>query len=190
MKIRNKAEKAVSCFILCVIVFSLCACGEEGKDNAAIYGETIGGLQDDELFVIIDTNAPLPVLLVTSHVYDDGTVKQAAIDCDVYYPVDGEVKNIGRVESMGTAYPVSYDETGIYTASGHAMQRFEVEKSGTLMLAELINEQFDENGNATYTVTKENETRIISEEEYYDIFEKYSNATVVNFAYGASDAAR
>ena len=28
------------------------------------------------------------------------------------------------------------------------------------------------------------------EEEYYNIFEKYSNATVVNFAYGASDAAR
>lgn len=70
------------------------------------------------------------------------------------------------------------------------MQRFEVEKSGTLMLAELINEQFDENGNATYTVKKENETRTISEEEYYNIFEKYSNATVVSFAYGASDAAR
>ncbi len=50
-------------------------------------------------------------------------------------------------------------------------------------------EQFDENGNAAYTVTKENETRTISEEEYYDIFEKYSNATVVSFAYGASDAA-
>ena len=53
-----------------------------------------------------------------------------------------------------------------------------------------INEQFDENGNATYTVKKENETRTISEEEYYNIFEKYSNATVVSFAYGASDAAR
>lgn len=55
---------------------------------------------------------------------------------------------------------------------------------------EFINEQFDENGNATYTVTKENETKTISEEEYYDIFEKYNNATVVSFAYGASDAAR
>lgn len=185
MKIRNKAEKAVSCFILCVIIFSLCACGEEGKDNAAIYGETIGGLQDDELFVIIDTNAPLPVLLVTSHVYDDGTVKQAAIDCDVYYPVDGEVKNIGRVESMGTAYPVSYDETGIYTASGHAMQRYEIEKSGTIELAEVINEQFDD----AYTMEKGSETETISEEEYYDVFGKYRNATVVSFAYGASDAA-
>ena len=189
MKIRYKAQKAISCLLLCVIIFSLCACGKESEDNAAIYGETIGGLQDDELFVIIDTNAPLPVLLVTSHVYDDGTVKQAAIDCDVYYPVDGEVKNIGRVESMGTAYPVSYDETGIYTASGHAMQRYEIEKSGTIELAEAINEQFDENGNAAYTMEKGNETETISEEEYYDVFGKYRNATVVSFAYGASDAA-
>ena len=116
--------------------------------------------------------------------------KQAALLCDVYYLVGKEVKNIGTIESMGTAYPISYDETGIYAASGHDMQRFEVEKSGTLMLAETINEQFDENGNATYTAKKENETKNISEEEYYDIFEKYSNATVVSFAYGASDAAR
>ena len=171
----------------------MCACGKDrgiGSTDNDVYEETIGGLEDNELFAMIDTNAPLPVLLVTSQVFDDGTGKQASIACDVYYPIDKEVKNIGTIESMGTAYPISYDETGIYTASGHAMQRFEVEKSGTLMLAELINEQFDENGNATYTVTKENETRTISEEEYYDAFEKYINAVVVSFAYGASDAAR
>lgn len=185
-----KTKKVVSCFVLCVLIFSLCACGKESKDNADIYGETIGGLEDNELFVTIDTNAPLPVLLVTSQVYDEGTGKQAALDCDVYYLVDKEVKNIGSIESMGTAYPISYDETGIYTASGHAMQRFEVEKSGTLMLAESMNEQFDENGNASYTVKKGNETKTISEEEYYDIFEKYNNASVASFAYGASDAAR
>lgn len=63
----------------------------------------------------------------------------------MYYPVDKEVKHIGTIESMGTAYPVAYDETGIYTASGHAMQRFEISKSGTLKLAEGIWEQFDEN---------------------------------------------
>ena len=154
-------KKVVSCFVLCVLIFSLCACGKESKDNADIYGVTIGGLEDN-----------------------------AALDCDVYYLVDKEIKNIGSIESMGTAYPISYDETGIYTASGHAMQRFEVEKSGTLKLAEVINEQFDENGNAAYTMTKENETKTISEEDYYAAFEKYSNATIVSFAYGASDAAR
>lgn len=185
----DKVKKVVSCFILCALILSLCACGKENKDNAAVYEETIGGLKDDELFVIIDTNAPLPVLLVTSQVYDDGTGKQASIACDVYYLADNEVKKIGTIESMGTAYPIAYDDTGIYTASGHAMQRYEIEKSGTLKLAEGILEQFDENGNASYIMTSGNETKTISEEDYYAAFEKYSNAAVVGFAYGASDAA-
>ena len=186
----DKAKKVVSCFMLCAFLFSLCACGKESKDPAAVYEKTIAGLKDDELFVMIDTNAPLPVLLVTSQAYDDGMGKQAAIACDVYYLADSEVKKIGTIESMGTAYPVSYDETGIYTASGHAMQRYEVEQSGTMKLAEVIQEQFDDNGDAAYTMEQENETKTISEEEYYDAFDKYNNAAVVSFAYGASDAAR
>lgn len=189
LEIMYKTKKTISCFILCAIVFSLCACGKGSKDNAAIYGETIGGSEDDELFAIIDTNAPLSVLLVTSHVYDDGKGKQAAIDCDVYYLADREDKNIGTIKNMGTAYTISYDEIGIYTASDHSMQRFEVEKSRTIKLAKVINEQFNKNGNAAYTMEKENETKTISEEEYYDVFDKYNNATVVSFAYGASDAA-
>lgn len=182
-------KKIISYFMLCALILSLCACGKESEDYAAVYEETIGGLKDNELFVLIDTNAPLPVLLITSQVYDDGTGKQTTIACDVYYPVGKEVKKIGTIESMGTAYPVSYDETGIYAAAGHGMQRFEIEESGTLKLAEGIYEQFDENGDAAYTMETENETKTISEEEYYAAFEKYSNTTVAGFSYGASDAA-
>ena len=57
-----KAKKFISYMALCVLIFSLCACGEKGSENAAIYGETVGGLEDNELFAIIDTNASLPVL--------------------------------------------------------------------------------------------------------------------------------
>lgn len=171
-----KAKKFISYMALCVLIFSLCACGEKGSENAAIYGETVGGLEDNELFAIIDTNASLPVLLVTSQVYNDGLGNQAALNCDVYYLIDKEVKNIGTIESMGTAYPIAYDETGIYAASGHDMQRFEIEKSGSLRLAEGIYEQFDESGNAAYTMKKGEETDVITEEEYYAAFEKYSNA--------------
>lgn len=184
------AKKIVLWFILCALPLLLCACEKESEDNAAVYEETIGGLQDNELFVIINTNAPLPVLLVTSQVYDDGSGKQATLTCDVYYPAGKEVKKIGTIESMGTAYPVSYDETGIYTASGHNMHRFEVEKDGTMKLAEGIYEQFDENGNAAYTMETETETETISEEAYYAAFEKYLNASVADFSYGASDSAR
>ena len=52
-----KAKKFISYMALCVLIFSLCACGEKGSENAAIYGETVGGLEDNELFAIIDTNA-------------------------------------------------------------------------------------------------------------------------------------
>ena len=96
-----KAKKFISYMALCVLIFSLCACGEKGSENAAIYGETVGGLEDNELFAIIDTNASLPVLLVTSQVYNDGLGNQAALNCDVYYLIDKEVKNIGTIESMG-----------------------------------------------------------------------------------------
>ena len=48
----------------------------------------------------------------------------------------------------------------------------------------------DELSNLNTPMTKENETKTISEEDYYAAFEKYSNATIVSFAYGASDAAR
>ena len=46
------------------------------------------------------------------------------------------------------------------------MQRFEIEKSGSLRLAEGIYEQFDESGNAAYTMKKGEETDVITEEEY------------------------
>ena len=60
-----KAKKFISYMALCVLIFSLCACGEKGSENAAIYGETVGELEDNELFAIIDTNASLPVLNYT-----------------------------------------------------------------------------------------------------------------------------
>lgn len=186
----GKIKKFVAGLIICASIFSLFACGAESESQniAAIYGETISELEDNELFAIVDTNAALPVLLVTSQIYDDGMGNQAALKCDVYYLVDKEVKIIGTIESMGTAYPVSYDKTGIYSASGHDMQCFEIEKSGVMKLSEGVYEQFDENGNITYTIKKGDKSEEITDEEYYTAFEKYSNATVISFAYGASDA--
>lgn len=172
-----KTKSIISGIAICVLTVFLCSCGNKNKSDeyAEIYGATIGGLEDDELFAVIETSASSPVLLVTSQYYDDGAGNQASLWCDVYYAVDGEVKNTGTIESFGTAYPVSYDKTGIYTASGHAMQRFEIdEKTGEPVLTESIYEQFDENGNAAYTLEKDGTT------------ETYGEAAVVNFTYGAT----
>ena len=56
------------------------------------------------------------------------------------------------IESFGTAYPISYDKTGIYAASGHEVQRFGInEKDGSLVLEEGVYEIIDENGNPTFS---------------------------------------
>jgi hypothetical protein len=76
-------------------------------------------------------------------VYDDGLGDQAALWCDVYYMVNGIVKNIGQIESMGTAYPIAYDETGIYGISGQDIECFSInEREGTLQLSEGDSEQY------------------------------------------------
>jgi 6-phosphogluconolactonase (cycloisomerase 2 family) len=78
-------------------------------------------------------------------VYDDGLGDQAALWCDVYYMVNGIVKNIGQIESMGTAYPIAYDETGIYGISGQDIESFSInEREGTLQLSEGDSEQYHE----------------------------------------------
>lgn len=183
----HKTKKIVTRLALSVVLFSLYACGK-GSNNADIYGKTIAELEDDELFAIIDTNAPLPVLLVTSHAYDDGNGNQTTIECDVYYLADKEVKTIETLESMGTAYPISYDEKGIYTASGHTLHRFEIDHSGTMTLAEAVYEQFDKTGTPTYTMETKNESKVITVKEYDTAFENYSNAAVVNFTASALNA--
>lgn len=48
-----KTKKIILCFALCVLIFSLCACGDKSSDNAAIYGETIAGLEDNELLRLL-----------------------------------------------------------------------------------------------------------------------------------------
>ena len=184
-----KIKTIVSCIAVCALTVFLYSCGNKNKSEeyASMYETTIAGLQDDELFAIVETNASSPVLLVTSQYYDDGSGNQASIYCDVYYATGKEVKKTGTIESLGTAYPVAYDNTGIYAASGHGMQRFEIdEKTGAVVLAETIYEQFDEEGNASYTLEKVGETEMLTEEEYYEAFKKYREAAVVNFTYGAS----
>lgn len=178
---------AVMHMMLGALLFSLAACGK--ADNSNVYGSTVGGLEDDALFAIIEANAKSPVLLVTNQTFEDGNGNRAAASCDVYYITGGSVKQIGSLESLGTAYPVSYDTSGIYVGSGHSVQRYEInDADGSLVLAEEITETFDENGNAAYTNTISENTEIISEQDFLSAMESFRKATVVNFSYGATGA--
>lgn len=154
------------------------------SEYADIYGEAIRNLKENELFAIIETNAPLPVLLVTSEdmTFDDISGERATLWCDVYYPVDGVIKQIGLAASTGTAYPIAYDKTGIYEAGGHGIHRLEIDwQNGEMKTAEAIYVEYDEDANESYYMEENGDVRDITEEEFLTVWEKYREAFVVSF---------
>ena len=137
---------------------------------------------EGKVTALVDANTTEQVLLVTDTTYDDGTGRQASCVCEVYYTVNNKVKALGVIMSAGTAYPIATDRTGIYTASGHSVERYVVnEKLGELELAEAVYEIYDENGNVKYEKEVNGERSVSNENEFMDIINDYGRATTVGF---------
>ncbi len=185
---KRKSEKTGNCFaaVLLLGMFLCMASACRKNDNSEELKRVIAALGDEELFTVIETKAECSVLLVTDQFYDSGNGFQASVFCDVYYPINGEAQNIGRLESMGTAYPIAYDKSGMYTAGGHEVRRYVIDKEGNLKLAEGVYEIFDNEGNASYTREKDGKTTEITEEAYLSVVEDYQKAKLAEFKYGAS----
>lgn len=181
-------KKCITLILTGILICMAFACGKKNDDIEAL-GKVVSGLGDDDLFAIIEIGAKHPVLLTSDQTYDDKNGNQASIFCDVYYEgEDGEAKKIGTLESLGTAYPIAYDKSGLYTAGGHEVQRYEVDKAGFLVMAEGVYEIYDDTGTAAYTRETADGTETITEKEYMAMVEAYGKAAVVNFRYGATDA--
>ena len=181
-------KKCIAAVLAGILICMAFACGKKTDDIEAL-GKAVAGLGDDELFAIVEIGAKHSVLLTSDQTYDDKNGNQASIFCDVYYEgEDGEAKKIGTLESLGTAYPIAYDKSGLYTAGGHEVRRYEVDKAGFLVMAEGVYEIYDETGTAAYTRETADGTETITEKEYMAMVEAYGKATVVNFRYGATDA--
>lgn len=187
MKKQYLAGFAALILVLTVSAVLFVKAEKNKEDNENLYGNIIAKLGDDEQFSLRDIGEKNDVLFTTDLTYDDGNGHNAAVYCDVYYALEGEEYPLGRIESMGTAYPVSFGEKCIYTASEHSLEvyRFEQKKKQWTVLQ--YEERFDENGDASYQYIEDGETKTISEKEYLDAMEDYGKGTVINFGYGASD---
>lgn len=125
------------------------------------------------------------ILLATDSTYDyEGS--QAGLFAQVYILKDAGTKNLGSISSTGTAYPVSYDESGIYVGGGHFVARYTVdEKEERLILAESVSVSYDEEGNPSYygvvADDPRKEEQELTEEDFTALTEKYGKAEVVNF---------
>ncbi|MCC8140161.1 MAG: M56 family metallopeptidase [Lachnospiraceae bacterium] len=181
------AAATVICVLALVFLAANPSGGEKsGGTNEEMYGETVANLGDDEQFALVDIGMANDVLFVTDGSYDyDGV--NASIGCEVYYYIDGEVRDLGRIESMSTAYPVCYGEKCFYTASSSSFEIYVIDTEERALVTETqYKADYSEDDGVYYKITDGAE--IISEEEFWASFEIYSAGTVVNFGYGASDA--
>lgn len=178
--------------LLAVCVLLLAGCGKKNEvnamdmDNESLYGELVAGLEDGEQFALVDVGEPNDVLFTTDQTYDDGNGHNAAICCTAYYSFDGKVCSVD-MESMGTAYPVCWGDRCVYTASGHSLSVYRLDKKEKQWTVSTYEEVFSQEGDSVYRLTQNGETKDISEQDYEEVLKEYSGSTVVNFGYGASD---
>ena len=174
--------------IMAMLILTLTGCAQhKSEKNEEYYGEIIAGLGDEEQFALEDIGEKNDVLFTTDATYDDGFAHDAALYCNIYYAMNGKTYNLGRIESMGTAYPISFGKKCIYTASEHSLEIYVIDtQNHQLLLKEQYEAVYGENDSVSYRRLKDGKEESISEEDYLKICEKYQQSYVISFGYGAS----
>lgn len=126
-----------------------------------------------------------PILLLSNAVYTDNHERKVAMGTDIYYPVNNEVTRFGGVGSDGTAYPISANTTGIFTAGGHNVAKYGLDvKNGELKLIYKYIMFFDVVGEDVRAITVGiigNENKIVSETKLDKANAEYGNANKIYF---------
>lgn len=160
----------------------------KSAENELLYGNTIAALDDQTQFALVDIGLVHDVLFTTEQSYTYDTGVQAALDCHVYYVIDGSVKDLGSVESEGTAYPVSYGQSCIYTAGNHSVSKYVIDEMTYQLICEQKDEvSYDADGNVSYirSYPGMDKEKSSTEKAYNEAMEAYSQAVPISFSYGA-----
>ena len=170
---------------LTLILMSACGSKDEKYDDKVVETADMEFLTDDQSYFYMETKrGGIPVLLVT-----EGTYRCDELDvgfyCNVYCSEEGAWRVLGQVAGSGTAYPLRYDENGIYAAGGHFIAYYSVDaEKKQLVEKEYAEELFDDNGNVTYIHYMDGEREQVVEDDRYFLamLEKYGKAEIVNFS--------
>lgn len=191
-KNRNGSGRPMRAVILALALLltgvALAGCGLQGaSENEKLYGETIAGLGDDERFALVDMGEKADVLFITDMTFDDRNGNDAALWADVYYAIDGSVYLLGKPESMGTAYPLTFGRQCIYTGSQNGLEIYEIDSTNhCLTLKTKYEAVYGEADGDVYRCIQDGEEAIISEDAYTDALDAaYDTGTVIDFGYGA-----
>lgn len=123
---------------------------------------------------------------VTSGTYDNMDGNMASIDSEIFIYVDGNLTELGKVCSGGTAYPIATKGGYIYTAGNHWVCKYVIEDN-QLKIMEKASVTYGEDGSETYFYDSEDGgdySKINSDyasEIMNQLYEEMSEATVVNY---------
>lgn len=141
---------------------------------------------EDYFYSIIELDGySYPILLLSDGVYSFDNDQGVTMCADVYYPIKNEVTLFGSICSNGTAYPLSADATGIYTAGGHEVAKYNLDiQNQTLKLLNkyiMFFHKVGEKVNAISVGIIDGENKIITEEEFNKAYKESENAKVIYF---------
>ena len=155
------------------------------------YDSIISTLTTDQYYAFAGVGEDYDVLLVADGVYDYGDGIMAAIEAKVYgFGNNGELYEAGSVWSSGTAYPLAVYDDVIMFGGNHNMAMANVRDGSVIVLKEAY-EEFDEQGNATYSYMDGNidDIKIVDDDSVLkEMYEAYANAIVINFFQGGAEA--
>jgi hypothetical protein len=164
---------------------------QENKNikNADVYYEFLKNFNchgDEYYYSLIELDGyDYPILLLSNAVYKDNHERRVAMGTDIYYPVNNQITRFGSIGSDGTAYPISADKSGIFTAGGHEVAKYglDVEKGKLKLIYEyiMVFYQVAEEVRAITLGIIGNENKIVSEKELDKANAEYGNANRIYF---------
>ncbi len=158
----------------------------EAGQEELLYEPIIKTLAKEQNYTLIQLpGLQKPVLLTTDDTYEYGDGENTSIFCNAYAYISGQVVSLGEIAGMGTAYPIRYDDAGIYAAGNHNCARLILEEQDGELLQYWENaiEQFDENGNGTYYYQEgiADQELLPDDSKFLELFDAYGKATIVEF---------
>ncbi len=124
------------------------------------------------------------VFFASSGTFNGENGTKNAIDSSLFiYDSNGSIVYLGQIASSGTATPLAIADGCVYTAGHHWVTKSTV-KEGKLVTVEEARENFDADGNSTFTYTseKDGEQKVEDDTQLTRLFEEMANAKPIEFS--------
>ena len=133
--------KQYNLFVILLLMTIISGCGNK---NTSAYEKAgiVANLDDNGAYAFLEMDYPENVLVTTEHVYDAGIESSAAVQCEVYYYYNNEVRDLGTIESLSTAYPISFTKDAIWAGDNTGIKKYTIQK-GELAEADADDDDYE-----------------------------------------------